>query len=89
MPTYHFFSKGYYVAKLEKEEGLKAIEYPPAPQVTEFEEFDDPQLPEPGTDWVNYEVKPVVLSNGEKCLIAVHGEEPDEHTIESMIIKYR
>lgn len=88
MPIYHLFSKGYYIASVEKEEGLQLIQYPPATDVAEFNEFDNPKPPEPGSDWVAYRVEPLRLSNGEQVLIAVHEKAPDEYTIESMINRH-
>jgi len=61
----------------------------PAARLTEFKEFDDPQLPEPGTGWIDYKVELFLLSSGEEVLIAIHEKAPDKHTIEFMINMYR
>lgn len=85
MAIYHLFSNGYYLGKTDKDDGLNIFEWSPANPVTEFKEFDNPITPEPGTDWVEYKVKSLSLTDGREIIIAVHGDEPDKYSIEDLI----
>lgn len=85
MAVYHLFSDGYYLGKSIKDDGLNFFEWSLGNPVTEFIEFNEPIIPEPGTDWVEYKVKSLTLSDGREVLIAVHGDEPDKYVIENLI----